>query len=60
VLVLDPQAQDPNSGRLRRPVHNHSIAILSLQNTGTTALNTQKCVALSLAGLKAGVSREER
>jgi hypothetical protein len=26
---------------------------------GKTALNTQKCAPLSLAGLKAGVSREE-
>ena len=59
MLVLDPQMQDPNGGRLSRPVHISSIADLGLQNTGKTALNTQKCVPLSLAGLKAGVSREE-
>lgn len=37
-------------------VHNNSIATLSLENTGETALNTQQCMPLSLTGLKAGVS----
>jgi hypothetical protein len=59
MLVLDPQTQDPNRGRLRRPVHASSIAALSLQNTGKTALNAQKRVPLSLADLNAGFFREQ-
>ncbi len=59
MFVLDPQAQDPDGGGLGAAVHISSLANLTRQNTGKTALNTQKCMWLSLAGLKAGVSREE-
>jgi hypothetical protein len=53
------QAQDPNRVGLSRPVHTSRIAMLRLQDRRKTALNTQKCVPLYLAGLNAGVSREE-
>ncbi len=59
MLVLDPQAQDPNRVGLSRPVHTSRMAMLRLQDRRKTALNTQKCVPLYLAGLNAGVSREE-
>jgi hypothetical protein len=58
VLVLYPEAQDPNVPGRSRTGHPYSIP-KSLQNTGKTALNTQKRLPLSLAGLNAGVSREE-
>jgi len=58
-FVLDPQARDPDGGRSRASVHISSLAVSTPQNTGKTALNTQKCMSLSLAGPKAGVSREE-
>jgi hypothetical protein len=58
VLVLHPQAQDPNGPGWSRAGDLYSIS-KSLQNTGKTALNTQKRMRLSLAGLNAGVSREE-
>ena len=57
VLVLHPQAQDPNGGRSRTG-HPYSIP-KERQNTAKTALNTQKRLPLSFAGLNAGVSREE-
>jgi hypothetical protein len=57
VLVLHPQAQDPNGGRSRAG-HPYSI-LKTMQNMGKTVLNTQKRLPLSLAGLNAGVSREE-
>jgi hypothetical protein len=60
MLILAPQAQDPNRGRFRRSVHKHSIDVLRLQNTGKTAPNPQKRTPLSSAGLKAGVFREGR
>jgi hypothetical protein len=60
MLVFDPHAQDPNGGRSSMSVHTSSLAIAGQQNTWKTALNTQKCATLSLAGLNAGVSRGER
>jgi hypothetical protein len=59
MLVLDPQAQDPNRGRLMEAVHMYSLSILSLENTRETALKALKRVPLSPAGLNGGVSREE-
>jgi hypothetical protein len=58
MLVLHPQAQDPNSAGRSIPGHPYSIPII-LQNTGKTARNPQERLPLSLAGLNAGVSREE-
>jgi hypothetical protein len=64
VLVLHPQAQDPNSGRSRTG-HPYSIPKTYRTTSSQTSRNAdrgrqaRRRVSLSLAGLKAGVSREE-
>jgi hypothetical protein len=61
VLVLDPQAQDLNSGRSRTG-HASSLSTEDAQTMRENAVNTQICAMrapLPLSGLQAGVSREE-
>jgi hypothetical protein len=61
VLVLDPQAQDLNSGRSRTG-HVSSLSTEDAQTMRENAVNTQICAMrapLPLSGLQAGVSREE-
>jgi hypothetical protein len=57
--ALAPGEQDPNVPGRSRAGHPYSVP-KSPQNKVKAALNTQKRLPLSLAGLKAGVSRGEQ
>jgi hypothetical protein len=53
VLVLDPQAQDANSGGRSRTVHTYSLSTVGAQYMRENAVNAQKCA------MRARLSREK-